>query len=194
MECCWLVRWGKLAIEFSHIQVIINLYNMSYRPVAAGPRENGDVEERQLFQKHLLWGLPRWSSGESVSCSFVSDSFATPWMVSLQTPLSLPGILQARILQWVAISFSRGSSQPRDRTHVSCISCNAGEFFATREAQWWRLCLLMQGVWVQSLVGQLRSHMPRGQKTKTWNRSNIVNGPYQKSTFKNLLCFKNERN
>ena len=31
------------------------------------------------------------------------------------------GISQARILKWVAISFSRGSSQPRDGTHVSCI-------------------------------------------------------------------------
>ena len=36
---------------------------------------------------------------------------------------SLHGIFQARILEQVAISFSRGSSRPRDRTHVSCISC-----------------------------------------------------------------------
>ena len=35
---------------------------------------------------------------------------------------SVHGILQARILEWVAISFSRGSSQPRDRTWVSCIA------------------------------------------------------------------------
>ena len=32
------------------------------------------------------------------------------------------GILPGRILEWVAISFSRGSSQPRDRTRVSCIA------------------------------------------------------------------------
>ena len=38
----------------------------------------------------------------------------------------VPGILQARTLEWVAISFSRGSSRPRDRTWVSCI---AGRFF-----------------------------------------------------------------
>ena len=47
---------------------------------------------------------------------------------------SVHGILQARILEWVAIPFSRGSSQPRDWTWVSCI---AGGFFtvwATREA------------------------------------------------------------
>ena len=35
---------------------------------------------------------------------------------------SVRGIFQARILEWVATSFSRGSSQPRDQTHVSCIS------------------------------------------------------------------------
>ena len=35
---------------------------------------------------------------------------------------SVHGILQARILEWVAIPFSRASSQPRDRTWVSCIS------------------------------------------------------------------------
>ena len=34
---------------------------------------------------------------------------------------SVHGILQARILEWVTISFSRGSSQPRDRTRVSCL-------------------------------------------------------------------------
>ena len=36
------------------------------------------------------------------------------------------GILQARILEWVAFPFSRGSSRPRDQTQVSCI---AGRFF-----------------------------------------------------------------
>ena len=34
---------------------------------------------------------------------------------------SLHGIFQAGVLEWVAISFSRGSYQPRDRTRVSCI-------------------------------------------------------------------------
>ena len=35
---------------------------------------------------------------------------------------SVHGILQARVLEWVAISYSRGSSQPRDETHVACVS------------------------------------------------------------------------
>ena len=36
---------------------------------------------------------------------------------------SVDGILQARTLEWVAISYSRGSSPPRDGTCVSCVSC-----------------------------------------------------------------------
>ena len=35
---------------------------------------------------------------------------------------SVHGIFQTRILEWVAISFSKGSSRPRDQTHVSCIT------------------------------------------------------------------------
>ena len=36
---------------------------------------------------------------------------------------SIHGIFQARILEWVAISYSRGSSRLRDQTHISCVSC-----------------------------------------------------------------------
>ena len=41
---------------------------------------------------------------------------------------SVHGILRVRILEWVAISFSRGSSRPKDQTRISCI---AGIFFTT---------------------------------------------------------------
>ena len=46
---------------------------------------------------------------------------------------SIHGILQARVLEWVAISFSRGSSRPRDRTWVSCIVGRCFTIWATRE-------------------------------------------------------------
>ena len=42
-----------------------------------------------------------------------------PWLLS-------PWFFQVRILEWVAIPFSKGSSRPRDRTQVSC---TAGRFF-----------------------------------------------------------------
>ena len=38
-------------------------------------------------------------------------------------------IFQARIMEWVAISSSKGSSQPRDQTCVSCVFCLASRFF-----------------------------------------------------------------
>jgi len=47
---------------------------------------------------------------------------------------SVHGIFQARILVWVAISFSRGSSGPRDWTQVSCIAGRVFIIWATREA------------------------------------------------------------
>ena len=48
---------------------------------------------------------------------------------------SIHGILQARILEWVAMPSSRGSSQPRDQTQVSCIAGGFFTIWATREAQ-----------------------------------------------------------
>ena len=46
---------------------------------------------------------------------------------------SVHGILQARVLEWVAISFSSGSSPPRDRTQVSHIAGRRFNLWATRE-------------------------------------------------------------
>ena len=54
---------------------------------------------------------------------------------------SVHGILYARILEWVAISFSRGSSWPRDRTRVSCIAGRSFTILATWEALWHRYYL-----------------------------------------------------
>ena len=51
----------------------------------------------------------------------------TLWMVAHQATLSM-GILQARILEWVAMLSSRGSSRPRDRTHVSMSPALGGGF------------------------------------------------------------------
>ena len=42
-------------------------------------------------------------------------------MNSSQPGSSVQGIFQARILEWIAMPSSRGSSQPRDQTQVSCI-------------------------------------------------------------------------
>ena len=50
---------------------------------------------------------------------------------------SVHGILQARILEWVSMASSRGSSRTKDQTHISYVSCIVGGFFttsATKEA------------------------------------------------------------
>ena len=59
--------------------------------------------------------------------------FATPWTIVHQAPLSM-GILQATILEWIAMPYSSGSSKPRDKTQVSHISGGFFTSWATREA------------------------------------------------------------
>ena len=51
----------------------------------------------------------------------MSDSFATPWTVDFP----VHGIMQARIQDWVAISFSKEFSQSRDQILVSCIEADS---------------------------------------------------------------------
>ena len=71
--------------------------------------------------------LRHWSVKVAQLCPPLCDSM----------DYTVHGILQARILEWVAISFSRGSSQPRDRTQVSHI---AGRFFTSwATGQHWRV-------------------------------------------------------
>ena len=68
---------------------------------------------------------------QSLSCA---QPFETPWTAARQAPLPM-GILQARILEWVAMPSSRGSSQPWDKTQVSCIVGRLFIVWATREDQ-----------------------------------------------------------
>ena len=74
-----------------------------------------------------------WASIISTEPTFpnsMSVCSVAQWCPTLWDPLdcsppgsSVRGILQARMLEWVAISFFRGSSWPRDQTPISCISC-----------------------------------------------------------------------
>ena len=70
------------------------------------------------------WTFVEWAHAQSLQlCTTLCD------VMDCSPPgSSLYGIFQAMILEWVAISFSRGSSWPRDQTHIACI---AGRFFTT---------------------------------------------------------------
>ena len=97
-------------------------------------------------QQHLL--INRNSTNKQIMWSLIFHFLKSQWSKKSQahaheqscwtlcSPLdcsppgsSVHGILQARILEWVAISSSRGSSRPGDRIHVSCVFCCAGGFF-----------------------------------------------------------------
>ena len=67
--------------------------------------------------------------------SEVAQSCPTLWDPMDYSPpgSSVHGILKARVLEWVAISFSRRPSQPRDQTQVSCIASGHFTVWATRE-------------------------------------------------------------
>ena len=70
------------------------------------------------------------------------------------------GVFQARILEWIAISSSRKSSQPKDQTGISCASCLAVRFFyhwATREAfhPWIQLKMSWKWDWNTVKIQQL---------------------------------------
>ena len=70
----------------------------------------------------------KWSE-VTQSCPTICDPMDSSLLGS-----AIHGIFQARILEWAAISFSRGSSQPRDRTQVSSIAHRGFTVWATRKA------------------------------------------------------------
>ena len=104
------------------------------------------IHDGYFFLKHLVtfkgeYYFPyRASQVALVVKKSESESEVTQSSLTLCDPMdcillgsSIHGIFQARILEWVAISFSRGSSWPRDPTQVSCIVGRSFTIWATRE-------------------------------------------------------------
>ena len=118
----------QLTMQGICIIILISFFQFSKEP---------EVNVNSLILLTLLMGI---YNGVCVYvCMLVAQSCLTlcnPMDCSVPDS-SIHGILQARILKWVTIRFSRGSSQPRDWTQLSLI---AGRFFtvwATREAPKW---------------------------------------------------------
>ena len=117
-------------------QVLVLARRLSY-PAACGifiPQLGTELTSPALKGGFLTTGPP----GKSCIC-FIHECESE--VKAAQLCLTLPsmdctvrGILQARILEWVAFPFSRGSSQPRDWTQVSCITGGFFTSWATREA------------------------------------------------------------
>ena len=81
--------------------------------------------------RYHFTAVRKWSEWNKVAQS--CPTLCNPMDCSIPGS-SIHGILQARILEWVAIFFSRGSSWPRDRTRVSCIAGRCFTLWATKEA------------------------------------------------------------
>ena len=76
----------------------------------------------------------RWNWFENVLCCCLVTKLCLTLLDFSPPGSSVHGISLARILEWVAISFSRGSSWPWDRTQISCIDRWILYHWATREA------------------------------------------------------------
>ena len=79
------------------------------------------------FGKHHFASLPSCWSWQGLCCAQSCPTLCDPMDCS-PPGSSVHGVSQARILEWVAISFSRGSSWFRDQT---CVSCIADRLFTT---------------------------------------------------------------
>ena len=126
------------------------------------------------FNKHFILSFILLLLLVCCCCCLVAESSPTlfdPMDCSLPGS-SVHGILQARILQWVAIPSSRGSSQPRDQTQVSCI---AGRFFAI----WATSQSLPQDFLVQTST-YLRDHCFSLPSEWPFFRKHVLNSTRQK--------------
>jgi len=93
----------------------------------------------QIFIDYIpLKVIIRWSESEVTQ---LCPTLCNPVDCSLPG-FSVHGIFQARILEWVAISFSRGSSWPRGRTQVSCIVGRRFTLWVTREAHYYKILVI----------------------------------------------------
>ena len=117
--------------------------------------------------------------------------------VQLFSPIgsSVHGIFHARILEWVAISFSRGYSRSRNRASVSCISCIRGADSLPTEP-FYMLCLFknqeIKAEWIviKGILGLLLSlthwGLPEGERKEI----NQLRGQNRKSSAKPVMNYK----
>ena len=132
-----LIRWSRLILQrgFSHmLEVVTDLQPFS-KGKATSPLTPSQVEpfENDWFAVRSTQ-LGTWTreSGSEVaqSCPTLCDP-----MDSSLPGSSVHGIFQAMVLEWIAISFTRGSSRPRDRTLVSRIVDRCFTVWTTRESE-----------------------------------------------------------
>ena len=140
---CWINAWLSLHLKIQYIIIIITMYHQDLPECLQAYRRHAIQYGFHRWMDGYEWKTSCQLSsnlGKQNLSHLRKDRFGAAFPSSSSLPFaqscptlcdpmdsSLPGsavhgIFQARILEWAAISFSRGSSQPRDRTRVSCIA------------------------------------------------------------------------
>ena len=110
MSSCPITSWE---IDGKTVETVADFISVGSKITADGDCSH-EIKRRLLLERKVMTNLVS-NSEVSQLCPTLCD----PMDCSLPGS-SVHGIFQARVLEWVVISFSRESSQPRDRTQVSC--------------------------------------------------------------------------
>ena len=129
----------NMYLESTELSSSFNNNKIFIRLAWVAPNRSWDESLRQNI---YLAGATWWGTGELIlrrdgDCLVAKLCCTLLWPMDCSRPgSSILGILQARILEWVAISFSRGSSWPRDWTHIFCIDRSILYHWAPRKVHW----------------------------------------------------------
>ena len=129
LNTSWFLYWASFRVLHSHLCFLCELPVHALGLIYCFSLLVCESSLAVLYWAKEYVNLKFWCVRRSV----VPDS-CNPIDYSLPGS-SVHGILQARILEWVAISCSRGSSWPRNQTWVSCIAGRLFTSWAMREAQ-----------------------------------------------------------
>jgi len=178
-SCLKLFLWNMLSWE----NECLVFRNFLWHFAGMGPQDRLGADIRDIFQKSevvfLLIGVQLTYnvvlvSGVQQSESVIHDVKVAQSCLTLCNPMdcspagsSVHGILQARILEWVAFPFSRGSSQPRHRTQVSRI---AGGFFPVWATSYTYSCI--------SIYSFLQPFPCTSLQSTRWSSLCCAVGPY----------------
>ena len=122
----------------------------------------GSSQTRERTQVSCI--AHRFSSVQSLSCVWLCD----PMDHSMPGP-SVHGISQVRILEWVAISYSKGSSRPKDQTQFSFVSCIGRQILYHCDT---RPCITTKGS--DSILHNMRLESPQWFLPAVWPWANFL--------------------
>ena len=115
----------------------VNLLWLTTFTISFGEEMLSNINGLMFLENDFWWALlQRRVIKTTPMCGFKVKVKVAQLCSTLCDPMdhTVHGILQARILEWVAFPFSRGSSQPRDGIQVSCLAAGFFTSWATRES------------------------------------------------------------